>query len=314
MSEKLKISVGITVKNDKRVLETLDSVMHQTRMPDDVIIVDGFSTDGTNELVDEKVDSYSRHCNFCPHPCPNISKPKIIVAQKKGNIATGRNTIVDLATGDYIAMTDADCVVDVNWLKELEKSVISSNKNGEKIDVVGGSTGVYGEGTLVDIREHNSAFVNIGGKKVDYAYQTRNVLLNREMVNRVGGFNTEYVLFEDMDIMYRIAKKGGNLIYNPNARVYHVRSSSLIKHVKKLYSDAVWNVIFHDDHPDAYGGDRAVGRMVGKTIADEIVAILTVAGATVSDENGKSNGESINAQLVEAALGVLEGIWGRLKS
>ena len=32
MGKKLKISVGITVKNDKRVLETLDGVMNQTRM------------------------------------------------------------------------------------------------------------------------------------------------------------------------------------------------------------------------------------------------------------------------------------------
>jgi GT2 family glycosyltransferase len=278
-------------------------------MPDEVIIVDAFSTDGTKDMINERADFYS--CSY-----PDIPRPKIIINQTKGDIATGRNAIVDLANGDYVAMTDADCVADVNWIKELEKSVISSGTasasgSEERIDVVGGLTGVYGEGTLVDIREHNSAFVKVNGKEVDYAYQTRNVLLNKEMINMVGGFNTEYVLFEDMDIMYRIAKKGGKLVYNPNARVYHVRSPSIKGHVKHLYNDAVWSAIFHDDHPDAYGGDRAVGRMVGRTIIDEIVAISTVAGATVASGG---NGKSINARLNDGAMGLLEGMWERLRS
>ena len=300
MDKKLKISVGITVKNDKKVIETLDGVMNQTRMPDEVIIVDGCSTDGTKKLIDDRTNFYYRSYS-------ELSKTKVIVSQKKGNIATGRNAIVNLATGDYIAMTDADCIVDINWLKELEKSVISN----EKTDVVGGLTGVYGDGTLVDIREHSPAFVDVDGKKVDYAYQTRNVLLNREMVNLIGGFNTEYVLFEDMDIMYRIAKEGGKFVYNPNARVYHVRSPSMRKHAKHLYNDAVWSGIFHDDHPDAYGGYKAVGIMVGRTFIDEIVAILAVAGATVA-RGGDSKG--VNEHLCEGALGLLEGMWERLKS
>lgn len=294
------ISVGITVKNDNWVVETLDSIMHQSRMPDEIILVDAFSTDGTKELLDERVDLY------------RSSGLPIMITQKEGNIATGRNMIMNLANGEYVAMTDSDCIADVNWLKELENSVLSNSAEIEdNVDVVGGLTGVFGEGVQADVKEHNPAFVKVDGVEVDFAYQTRNVLLNKETVDRIGGFNTDYILYEDMDLMCRIAKKGGKIVYNSNARVYHKNSPNTKRYIMKMYNDALWSAIFYDDHTDAYGGGRSVGQMAGRAMIDELIAVLVIAAGTTS----KSNSTNVGIERVGGGMmGLLEGILEELGS
>lgn len=96
------LSLVITVKNElKQLPEWLDSIKTQTRQPDEVVVVDGGSTDGTLEWL------------------KGIAKPQIRIFQKIGNIASGRNFAVRAARGDLIAVTDAGCIYEINWLENL---------------------------------------------------------------------------------------------------------------------------------------------------------------------------------------------------
>lgn len=102
------LSLIITVKNEiKQLPEWLSSVGAQSVQPDEIIIVDGGSTDGTWEWL------------------RSVATDKIKVFQKPGNIASGRNFAVGEAKGDLIAVTDAGCVYNKDWLKKLIELVMS---------------------------------------------------------------------------------------------------------------------------------------------------------------------------------------------
>jgi SAM-dependent methyltransferase/GT2 family glycosyltransferase len=112
-----RISVVVTVRNDADGLRTLiPALLAQTRAPDELVIVDGGSVDGTVEVLDEF----------------DFGGMELRVAVRPGaNIAAGRNAGIELARHDRIALTDAGCRPDPAWLAELEGGL-------DDADLVGG--------------------------------------------------------------------------------------------------------------------------------------------------------------------------------
>src|SRR4249920_586475 len=101
----MKVSLISTVKDAvDHVGDFIASVDAQTRRPDEVVIVDGGSTDGTTEIVRSR---------------PNVT----LVEEPGANIARGRNIALAAATHDVIACSDADCVLDPEWLERLLRPI-----------------------------------------------------------------------------------------------------------------------------------------------------------------------------------------------
>ena len=101
MSPASKVSLITTVKNASRYVGAwLDSVASQTRPPDEVIVVDGGSTDGTLEVL-------------------RAAQSITLIEEPGANIARGRNVAIQAAVHDVIALTDADCVLEPTWLAQL---------------------------------------------------------------------------------------------------------------------------------------------------------------------------------------------------
>lgn len=97
------VSVIATVRNERDTIEAfVQSLLEQTYPPDEVIIVDGASVDGTAEILGR----YQ-------------AAGRLVLISQKCNIAQGRNLAISRASGRWIAVTDAGCVVDPNWLKNL---------------------------------------------------------------------------------------------------------------------------------------------------------------------------------------------------
>ncbi len=110
---KITFSVVITVRNEEDSISALlDSLINQTNLPGEIIVVDGGSCDRTTHLIDEK----SQHS---PLPIRLFHRPGL-------NRSQGRNYGIEQARSEYIAVTDAGCEADVHWLSELESGFVGN--------------------------------------------------------------------------------------------------------------------------------------------------------------------------------------------
>ena len=82
----------------------MDSLLEQTRWPNEIVICDGGSEDSTVEILKEYLGRL-----------PGLR----IVAEPGSNISQGRNRAVSEAKGTVIACTDAGVRLDPNWLEQL---------------------------------------------------------------------------------------------------------------------------------------------------------------------------------------------------
>jgi len=94
-----------TVYNEADTIDALiESVQEQTRKPDEFIVVDGGSDDGTYEILQEYEEEL----------------PYLRVIQEEGcNIAEGRNIAIESASNDHIFGTDGGCVLDEEWFENM---------------------------------------------------------------------------------------------------------------------------------------------------------------------------------------------------
>ena len=97
----MKVSLVSTVKDaGEHVGEFLAAVQRQTRAPDEIVIVDGGSIDGTLEVL-------------------RGAEGVTVIEEPGANISRGRNVAIAAATHDVIAVSDADCIPHERWLERL---------------------------------------------------------------------------------------------------------------------------------------------------------------------------------------------------
>jgi glycosyltransferase involved in cell wall biosynthesis len=104
----LKVSVVCTVLNEgASITRLLDSLAQQTRLPDEIIFVDGGSADDTVALLRRYADQFQL--------------PLKVIVAPGANISRGRNIAIEAAAGPIIAGTDAGVRLGKMWLEELIK-------------------------------------------------------------------------------------------------------------------------------------------------------------------------------------------------
>ena len=98
------VSVVITVLNEASTIDDLlDSLAAQTRRPDEVVLVDAGSTDGSAERAEQV----------------RTRLPLQIVVEPTASRGRGRNVGVSLARYDLIAVSDAGVRLEPHWLERL---------------------------------------------------------------------------------------------------------------------------------------------------------------------------------------------------
>jgi len=113
----MQISVVVTVLNETHSLpRLLDSLAAQTRLPDEVVICDGGSTDDTLSLLEAEE-----------------RLPLRVIQRPGANISQGRNAAIEAARGDVIAVTDAGVRLSLRWLEEITTPL----ENGDTQTVAG---------------------------------------------------------------------------------------------------------------------------------------------------------------------------------
>lgn len=102
MDKNLTISVVIPAYNEEENIgRLLDALQRQTRIPDEVIVVDDGSNDGTVEIV----STYSSGVTLIEGPHEGVN-----AARHKGTLK---------ARSDIVVQTDADCIPPRDWIEKI---------------------------------------------------------------------------------------------------------------------------------------------------------------------------------------------------
>lgn len=217
----MKVSVCITVFNEeKSIVKLLNSLFSQTKVPDEIIVVDGGSTDTTIKKL-KKI---------------NTNKFKIIISKGAGR-SKGRNLGVKKARYEIIAMTDADCVCDKYWLKR-----ITDPFENKKTDIVAGFYKMKGKSKF---QKSLAPFLGVTSDKIskDFLPSTRSIAFKKSLWKKVGGFyskNNENT-GEDTIFNYEAIKNKANFVIAKYAIVYWEVPNKLKTALKKFFNYAKWD-------------------------------------------------------------------------
>jgi glycosyltransferase involved in cell wall biosynthesis len=201
----LTISVIIPTHNRATLVRNaIESVARQTYHPHELLIVDDGSTDDTNAVVNDCI----RH--------EKGSELSIrYIYQEQAGAPVARNTGVAAATGDWVAFLDSDdrwlpqklewqaqalekyaavsaaCVTDASYVNNPHLRMSAFQKAGTQCDEL--------IGTLPDI-----------AKRIAYGYHgmyLQTLIVHRQLVLEIGGFDPLLTLGEDSDLLFCIANR-----------------------------------------------------------------------------------------------------------
>ncbi|MBI5680831.1 MAG: glycosyltransferase [Methanobacterium sp.] len=267
------VTIGIVAKNEAENIEkTLESVINQNfrkcdafsnlseikdfRFPNvkrlrplkskiledfdhskfEIIVVDGNSDDKTREVAENVLNS------------SNI-KYQVLNEKDFGfyGLCFARNIVIDNASSSskYIAFTDADCIVEENWLQEL---LLEIENTGDKVAGAGGPrlVALTKNKKEVVINHYLTSFIASAGNpafsKRDVKFldsiPNYNSIYKKEIIQKFR-YDDSLIISDDNELNYRLKKAGYKFVYGKNAEVYHGETDSIMEFGKNMFNYGV---------------------------------------------------------------------------
>ena len=218
------VSMIATVFNERdSIKDFLESIVSQTVLPAEFIVVDAGSTDGTLDVL----RNYARKYNWI----------KVYVVPG-ADIGQGRNEAIRRASGDVIAVTDAGCILDEHWLERITRPILDG-----KADVV---VGAYEPFAKNDFEFFQGAVVVVPKERIferPSRWSSRSIAFRREVWERVGGYPT-FRTGEDTLFNLKIVESGFKVVFYSDAVVrWRMRPS--------------WRAFFRQFYRYGYGDAKA---------------------------------------------------------
>jgi glycosyltransferase involved in cell wall biosynthesis len=209
-----RISLIVTVLNEAGTIDDLlTSVCALTMAPDEVVIVDGGSTDGTWQRLHDWAERM----------------PLRLVRAPGASIARGRNLAVEAATGEIIAATDAGVRLDPAWLAELFGRLTPD------VDVV---SGFFRPDARTTFQRAMGAAVLPEIDDIDprkFLPSSRSILFRRWAWERVDGYPEWLDYCEDLVFDLALKREGFRFAFAPRAIVWFRPRGSLGSFFRQYY-------------------------------------------------------------------------------
>ena len=220
MSDRLKISVVIPAYNSARNIgRTLESVLGQTRLPDEIIVVDDGSQDNTAEIVQ------------------TFAGKVRLLSQANAGASAARNAGINASTGQWIAFLDSDDIWLENHLQTQEQILLRNpNLVWSAANHINCLESVNKRFPYANIEKCNAL---LAGKDYHESYFdafrlqatgcTNTVVIRKDVLLECGLFRTEQKIANDLDMWFRIAHRYPMIGYSPiPASVYYLEVAGSI--------------------------------------------------------------------------------------
>ncbi len=224
----IEISVIIPTYNAAdKLKECLDALekQHFPRDKYEIIVVDDGSTDTTASIVKGNDAHYFYQNNKGP--------------------ASARNKGAKVSKGDIILFTDADCVPDNNWIKELTACFHSPEIAGVKGAYKTAQRTLWARFAQIEFNERYKLLLK---KKYIDMVDTYSAGYRKDIFMSLGGFDTSFPdpNGEDADLSYKLSLNDYKMVFNPKAVVWHNgHPDSLKKYVKLKFWRGYWRMVLY---------------------------------------------------------------------
>lgn len=214
-----KVSLICTLKNEASSLDDfIKSLLSQSRIPDEIILVDGGSDDESVEII----ETYMKK-----------NAPIQLIIEDGINIAAGRNLAIKNAKYEIIASTDLGCILNSEWLKYL----IEPFEKEPTTDVVSGwyepITNSKFERCLADITYPK--LEKVLKNPTNFLPSSRSVAFKKKCWEEVGGYPEWLYTAEDTTFDLALKKNGCNFVFAPKSFVYWKTRPNLKSALKQYY-------------------------------------------------------------------------------
>jgi len=212
------VSVIINTYNRGHHLKRLlDMLSYQTYDNFEVIVVNGPSTDNTEDVLNQ----YKSIIKI--ETCPEV------------NLCASRNIGVKAAAGEIIAFIDDDAVPESKyWIENAVKPFLDSEVgavgglvkriNGD-LEFAYGVMSIFGDNRAVC--SNKGEYETLKGEFFN-GTAGGNSFFRLSAVKAVGGFDEYYIYFlDETDLCYRIAKAGYKILHLDIANIYHEAAKSV---------------------------------------------------------------------------------------
>jgi len=190
------ISIVIPLFNkEKAIINTIESVLEQTFVDYELIVVNDGSTDNSFKVINQ----YSMFCS---------ARRIFVVDKANGGVCSARNRGILEARGEYIAFLDADDIWDNDYLSEQMRMI----EDFPDASMWGINFAEISNGTLVrslptgltpGYRGYVSNYFEMPGRVSDL-FCSSSVVIRRNVFDTVGLFDERLRFAEDNDMWFRI--------------------------------------------------------------------------------------------------------------
>lgn len=260
----LKASVIIPAYNaEKSIQECLKALNHQTVKPLEVIVVDDGSSDMTSD-VSRKLGAKT-------------------IIQKNSGPAAARNRGANVAKGDILLFTDADCVPDRGWIKHMLEPFKDRSVSGVQGVYMTRQKSIVARFVQAEIEDRYRKMSQRPQKEGIDFIGTYSAGYRRKVFQEFGGFDESFpkASGEDPELSFRMANKGHRLVLNQYAVVSHIHPDSLGKYLRQKYWRAYWRVLLYKKHPDKMVKDSYTPQSLKLQIMLVYLAILSLASIPI---------------------------------
>lgn len=239
------VSIIVPCFNEERTIGMLLKAIYDQTYPVEeleVVIADGFSNDGTREVID----------NFNnEHPSLSIT----LVDNPKRIIPAALNVALEHAHGDYIIRLDAHSIPKPDYVALC-------------IEVMD-KTGAANVGGAWEIKPSSNSWVarsiaaaashQLGAGDARYRYmgdagEVDTVpfgAFQRSWIDKVGEFNQSLLSNEDYEYNYRLRRAGGKIWFDPKIRSVYFARSNLRKLMLQYLRYGYWKAMMLAHNPDS---------------------------------------------------------------
>ncbi|MGE5608604.1 MAG: glycosyltransferase [Bacillota bacterium] len=202
----------------------------------EIVVIGNNCTDHTHAVVQEYIPRFGGLLRY--------------VVESQQGLNHARNRAIAEAKHEIVAFLDDDVEVDPKWLRAL----IGAYESGDYAAVGGIAYLIYPQARPRWLGERDEGMLS----KVDYGPERRladagelygvNLSIRKNWLARVGTFRADLgrvgnclISGEETELLHRIAKAGGKLLYEPGAIVGHRVSSGRLRR-GWFWSRAYWGV------------------------------------------------------------------------